>query len=122
MRWLSLVALLLLASCVSSGDGTIIVQPGISQTSTVQGEGTFGSVTVSGFPFTYPIRWSGSGTITLQYPAQPYVVLAGELDWIVEPFTPSDEPAVRAAMARGEVVICGGRLMPSGTIAARKNR
>jgi hypothetical protein len=98
-----IVLILPLLGCVSGGTSPIIIQPVISQTSSVEGHGRFGSVLIGAYPWTYPIDWTGRGTITLQYPAVPHVLLEGELEW--HPVFPTDAPKIAAEMAAGRFAV-----------------
>jgi hypothetical protein len=99
MRALALILILLLAGCVSPGGGSVIVPTGITQATEVNGTGTIGSVLIGGFPWTYPIRFTGDGTLRLQYPATPHVWLDGDFTW--EVVIPEQAPMVEAEMRAG---------------------
>lgn len=98
-----LILALLFAACVSSPGSPIIIQPGISQTSSVEGHGRIGSVLIGAFPWTYPIDWVGKGKITLQYPMVPHVLLEGEFEW--HPVFPEQASAIAAEQAAGRFMV-----------------
>ena len=103
---LALAAILCLTACTGTAI-PVVVTPVMAQTTTLDGNATIGSLTIGGFPWTYPIRAWGQGTITLQYPGPPYIVITGEIGYeiVVEPVSESDRPAIDAALARGDLVI-----------------
>ena len=123
MRALILVLAVVLSGCVAGG-----IEPGpgpvfvpFHQTSSIDGEITFGSIFVLGQPYTFPIRAWGVGDviITITDPRNPQIEFIGEGGWVVEPITPSAEPTVRAMVARGQIRFPGGHLSPAGSIARR---
>lgn len=119
VRALALLLVLLLAGCQSAGPGPA-APLGFRQVSTFDGQGLLGPLEVGPIPFTFPVRYWGQGTITLQYPAQPHVVFQGDGGYVVEPLTPSQRPQLEAAIARGEFLILHGTtpvgLSPPGSI------
>lgn len=120
---LLLVAAVFMPGCITQpggGDGGIVVPMTVHQTSSIEGSGTIGSVYIGLFAWTYPIKWQGRGTMTLQYPAQPYIVLEGELIW--EPVYPEQYPSIVQAISRGEIAVVNPNrvqvpLSPAGTIS-----
>lgn len=121
---LLIVAAVLVCGCMTTSGGGSSVTPlqAVRQESRAQGEGEFGSLFVGPFPLTYPLRWRGNGTITLQYPQTPHVVFNGTADFIVEPIAPEYVDRAHADVAAGRVVIFrnGQRtgLAPVGTVRA----
>lgn len=99
MRALTLVLILFLTACASTGGGAVIVPTGLYQETEAEGHGTIGSVHVGMMPVTYPIKWVGSGRIVLQYPAQPYLWLDGDFTW--EVVVPEQAPMVEAELRAG---------------------
>lgn len=101
---LATVILLTLLGCMSGDSGgAIFVASAIQQSSSIEGSGVIGSIYVGAFPWTYAIKWSGTGTMTLQYPAKPHIVLEGDLVW--EPVVPEHSQLIQAAVARGEISV-----------------
>jgi hypothetical protein len=99
---LSLLLLLVLAGCAvdpGGGGGQVFIPGAITQRSEVQGSGTIGSIFIGAFAWTYPIRWSGEGTLTIQYPAQPHIILDGNFVW--EPVYPEQREAIQREIALG---------------------
>lgn len=130
MRLFSIIAALLLCSCAVAPaprgvDDVIVPQPiiGIRQVSRASGEGTFGSLFIGPYPFTYPMRWRGTGTVILQYPGKPHIIFDGEGEFVVEPLDASSTAAAIQAVLNGDVVIRNagqrGVLSPVGTIDGR---
>jgi hypothetical protein len=114
MTLLALCAILVLAGCASSPVSPV---QAISQMSSIEGSGVIGSVFVGPIAITYPVRWSGSGRLTIQYPAQPYVITDGDL--VIEPF-PESVAQTEQAVATGVMSFRHGEtpvaLSPVGTI------
>ena len=81
----------------------------------VEGEMLFHPVEILGVVYTYPVRVWGNGTAYFRYPTKPNVWFEGEGGWIIEPLTPSDESAVRALVASGQMRL-PVPLSPVGTI------
>lgn len=109
---LSLVILL----CAGCATGVSPIQA-VSQSSSLEGNGVIGAFTVGPVPLTYPVKFSGSGTLTLQYPAQPHVLIDGDL--VVEPFI-QFASQTDATIASGRMAIRRGgspvALQPPGTL------
>ena len=93
------VALIVLSGCSSMGGSVIQTPTAVTQVSSLQGEGVIGAFYVGPIPLTYPIRFSGSGTLRLQYPAMPYVSAEGDL--VIEPVLPSAASGVAQDIASG---------------------
>ena len=114
MKITIILALLALAGCTSS---SVTPVQAISQTSALQGSGVIGPMFVGPFPITYPVKWSGTGSLTIQYPTQPYVQTEGDL--VIEPF-PTTVSATENAVASGFMSFRNGAtpvaLSPVGTI------
>lgn len=89
----------LLCGCVSDAATPIIATPGVHQVSTANGSGEIGAFYIGPFPWTYPIRWQGNGRMTIQYPAQPHLLLEGDLVW--EPVFPEQRQAIEQQIALG---------------------
>lgn len=89
-----------IVACTTAGQSALAV---FYQKSTVEGQGEIGSMYIGLFAWTYPIRWNGRGSLTLQYPAVPYILLEGDLQW--EPVYPQHTPNIQTAIARGHVVV-----------------
>lgn len=109
----TILASLALVGCMSTGysvDPAPPITQVLHQQSSLEGSGVIGSVMVSGIPVTYPVRWSGSGTLTIQYPATPHVIVDGNL--AVAPIPPYVEET-RASIADGRM-----RLLRGGQPAA----
>lgn len=101
---LSSLAILPLVGCYgASTPSPVIIPQAVYQRSSAEGSGVIGSIYIGPFPWTYPIRWKGNGTITLQYPTQPYVLLEGDFTW--EPVYPEQLPAVEAERAAGRFAV-----------------
>ena len=94
----------LVGACMSPG-GNVVIPTEVKQMSTLQGEGEIGAVFIGGYAFTYPIRWRGSGSMTLQYPQTPHILLKGSLVW--EPVVPGQLPAIQAEIAAGRFRVEG---------------
>lgn len=100
---LALVVCLLpvvMAACVADGSGPSPIVPiGVSQVT----EGTFDAVLhplyIGAYPWTYTIKYAGTGRVVLQYPQQPHVWLDGEFTW--EVVVPDQAAAVAAEMRAG---------------------
>ena len=124
---LALVALLL-CSCITTQDPSSPVSPvvnlGVYTANEFSGEGLQHPVQIGPYPWTFPIRYWGSGVLVLQYPAKPHVWFDGEGGYVVEPLYPQQRDAILAAMQRGEFAITQngkpGRLAPAGTVASKK--
>lgn len=121
---LLLALALLCAGCASSPGPGPAAPLGFRQVSTFDGEGLLGPLEVGPIPFTFPVRFWGQGTITLQYPRQPFVVFQGDGGYVVEPLDPSQRPQLEAAIARGEFLILHGTtpvgLSPAGSIPTKE--
>ena len=113
------VALIILLAAALSGCASGQASPVqvISQMSAIEGSGVIGSVFVGPIAVTYPVRWSGTGRLTIQYPAQPYVLTEGDL--VIEPF-PESVAQTEQAVATGVMSFRHGEtpvaLSPVGTI------
>lgn len=86
-----------------------------------QGSGTQYPVTLwPGYVWPYTLRYSGEGTIKLQYPTKPNVTFHGDADFVVEPVFPVERPAIEAAIASGELLILrdgkASTLSPAGSV------
>lgn len=116
---LAVLAALALTGCVSTLTPT--PAPPITQTihqqTSVEGTLTIGSFMVHGIAVTYPVRVSGQGVYTLQYPATPHLIVDGDL--VVEPVQ-GYESEVRQSLAAGRILLLrnGAKtgLAPYGTI------
>ncbi len=105
---------LLLVAC-QSPDGQPAPALGLHQRSTLAGNGVIGSVMAGPLPLTYPLKWSGNGTLTIQTSA-PYVTLDGDL--VVEPLYTTE---THQAIQDGRMLIrTPSGLSPMGTLGGNQ--
>ena len=113
-HYLLFVCALVLLSAIGTGCASQIV-PGpapapkigeVRQTSHVDGEGVFGSILVSGVPFTFPARWWGEADVTWVVDALgPRVYFDGDADFILEPIEPGDTATLDRLQREGRLTI-----------------
>ena len=130
MRTLALVLVVLsLPACMSGGNGPVdpvspVLNLGVYTANEFSGEGLQHPIQIGPYPWTFPIRYWGSGVIVLQYPQKPHVWFDGEGGFVVEPLNPADRDAMMAAMQRGEFAVTQlgqpDKLSVAGTISTLK--
>ena len=99
---LFVLALVVLLGCMSPGyDGPLPAPAplGVSQVTEGTFDATLHPLYIGAFPWTYTMRYKGSGRVVLQYPAKPHVWLDGEFTW--EIVVPTQAAAVAAEMRAG---------------------
>lgn len=127
---LALVALLLVGCStmpqVDPVGPSPIVNLGVRTANEFDGEGLQHPVQIGPWPWTFPIRYWGSGIVVLQYPEKPHVSFQGEGGYVVEPLYPNQREQILDAMRRGEFAIYQdgrpGKLSMSGTVSSLKER
>lgn len=93
---------LLLSACTAGGQSISPIQSlGFRNVSTFEGSGRFGSLEVGTLPMTFPVKWWGAGTATIQFPQKPYFALDGDATLVVEPITPDRRAELERSMANG---------------------
>lgn len=106
MRLLAFSVLLLATACVGTMQpGPQPIDPTVKFDVTINGEIDVSSITVLGFPYTYPVKAWGNGTVFFQYPMRPHVSFEGDGGWTIEPITPQDRAYVESLVASGELAL-----------------